>query len=50
MSSSGTSRRVCITGAGLLSPIGGDAETRWAALNDGAKRAGTVDHETYAPF
>ena len=44
------SRRVCITGAGLLSPIGGDADTRWAALSDGARRTGTVDHETYAPF
>ncbi len=50
MTGSEPSRRVCITGAGLVSPIGGDAESRWAALGDGAGRPARVDHETYAPF
>lgn len=50
MSNTSTSRRVCITGAGLLSPIGGDSDTRWAALADTAGRTAVIDHETYAPF
>ncbi len=50
MSEASSNRRVCVTGAGLLSPIGADGESRWAALSDTAKRTGVVDHETYAPF
>jgi 3-oxoacyl-[acyl-carrier-protein] synthase II len=50
MSEVRSSRRVCVTGAGLLSPLGGDAQSRWTSLGDPAGRAGLIDHETYAPF
>jgi 3-oxoacyl-[acyl-carrier-protein] synthase II len=43
-------REVCITGYGLISPLGETPEAWWTVLNDPAAAAALVDSETYAPF
>ena len=43
-------REVCITGYGLISPLGETPEAWWGALNDQAAATALVDSETYAPF
>lgn len=45
-----TEREVCITGYGLLSPLGETPEAWWAALNDPAVRRARVDEAATAPF
>ena len=45
-----TEREVCITGYGLLSPLGETPEAWWAALNDPAACRARVDEATTAPF
>ena len=45
-----TDREVCITGYGLLSPLGETPEAWWAALNDPAASRARVDEAATAPF
>lgn len=45
-----TDREVCITGYGLLSPLGDTPAARWAALNDPAAWRARVDEAATAPF
>ena len=45
-----TDREVCITGYGLLSPLGETPEAWWAALNDPAASQARVDEAATAPF
>ena len=45
-----TDREVCITGYGLLSPLGETPAARWAALNDPAARRARIDEAATAPF
>ena len=41
---------VCVTGVGLVSPLGRSPDDRLACLSDPACPPGLVDRETYAPF
>ena len=43
-------REVCITGYGLISPLGETPDAWLSILNDRAAAAALVDSETYAPF
>ena len=43
-------REVCITGYGLISPLGETPEAWWTVLNDPSAAAALVESETYAPF
>ncbi len=45
-----TDREVCITGYGLLSPLGETPAAWWAALNDPAARRARVDEVATPPF
>ena len=45
-----TDREVCITGYGLLSPLGETPAARWAALDDPAVRRARIDEAATAPF
>jgi len=45
-----TDRDVCITGYGLLSPVGETPASWWAGLNDPAAWQGQVDADSCAPF
>lgn len=45
-----TDRDVCITGYGLLSPLGETPDEWWSALNDPAKQRARVDETICAPF
>ena len=45
-----TDREVCITGYGLLSPLGETPAAWWAALNDPAACRARVDEAATAPF
>ncbi len=45
-----TDREVCITGCGLLSPLGDTPAARWAALNDPAAWRARIDEAATAPF
>ena len=45
-----TDREVCITGYGLLSPLGETPAAWWAALNDPAAWRARVDEAATAPF
>lgn len=45
-----TDREVCITGYGLLSPLGETPAAWWAALNDPAACRARVDETATAPF
>ena len=45
-----TDREVCITGYGLLSPLGETPAAWWAALNDPAARHARVDEVATPPF
>lgn len=43
-------REVCITGYGLISPLGESPDAWWSVLNDPDAAAALVDSDTYAPF
>ena len=43
-------REVCITGYGLLSPLGETPEAWWQALNDPAGARSLWDSDSYAPY
>jgi 3-oxoacyl-[acyl-carrier-protein] synthase II len=43
-------REVCITGYGLISPLGETPEAWWSLLNDPFAAAGLVESDAYAPF
>ncbi len=45
-----TDREVCITGYGLLSPLGETPAAWWAALNDPAARRARIDEAATPPF
>jgi len=45
-----TERDVCITGYGLLSPLGETPDEWWAALNDPALQRARIDEQSCAPF
>ncbi|MDE0704446.1 MAG: beta-ketoacyl-ACP synthase [Rhodospirillaceae bacterium] len=45
-----TDREVCITGYGLLSPLGETPAAWWAALDDPAARRARIDETATAPF
>ena len=43
-------RRVVITGLGILSPLGNDLETNWAAIKAGRSGIGPITHFDASAF
>ena len=44
------SRRVVVTGLGLITPVGNDVETTWQAIKNGHSGINTIEHFDASDF